>query len=121
MKKATAKQLRGQLEEERERTLELLDDLTDERRQDDWTGTLGQPGDIADAATTRSTQGDVDSLIGTTRQRLRHIEAALDRIEEGTYGVCEVCGGPIGDARLEALPFTTLCIDDVGSESSLPA
>lgn len=121
MKKATAKRLRGQLEEERERTLELLEDLTDERRQDDWTGTLSQPGDLADAATTRSTQGDVDSLIGTARQRLEHIEAALDRVDEGTYGTCEVCGEPIGEARLEALPFTTVCIDDVGAESSLPA
>lgn len=43
---------------------------------------------------------------------LGEIEAALARIEDGTYGNCAVCGRPIGAERLEAVPYATLCIDD---------
>lgn len=114
MPKATTQtKLQGQLEDERERLQGLLDDLADDRPQGSWTGTLGQPGDLADAAATRSTQDDTESLIATLRQRLRSVEDALARIDEGSYGVCEVCGDSISAARLEALPFTTVCIDDV--------
>ena len=38
------------------------------------------------------------------------INSALKRVEDGTYGVCEECGGPIGVERLKARPVTTLCI-----------
>ena len=44
--------------------------------------------------------------------QLREVEAALQRIEDGTYGTCSVCGKPIPVERLEAVPWTTLCIDD---------
>lgn len=40
------------------------------------------------------------------------IDAALKRIDDGTYGVCTACGKPIGEERLEARPWATLCIDD---------
>ena len=40
------------------------------------------------------------------------IDAALKRIDDGTYGVCASCGQPIGKERLEARPWATLCIDD---------
>jgi len=43
---------------------------------------------------------------------LRQINAALERIEQGTYGFCEVCGKPIGVERLRAIPWATRCIDD---------
>ena len=42
---------------------------------------------------------------------LEEIKAALKRIEEGTYGMCTNCGKQIAEARLEALPWATLCID----------
>ena len=42
---------------------------------------------------------------------LAHVDAALKRIEEGTYGVCANCGKPIQPERLEAMPWVTLCID----------
>jgi RNA polymerase-binding protein DksA len=42
--------------------------------------------------------------------KLKKLEAALQRIEEGTYGVCEVCGQAIEPERLAALPTATLCI-----------
>ena len=42
---------------------------------------------------------------------LDHIDEALQRIDDGTYGMCRVCGGDIGRLRLEAVPTTTQCID----------
>jgi len=42
---------------------------------------------------------------------LAKIEEALERVEDGTFGVCEACGEEIGVKRLEARPVTTLCID----------
>ena len=42
------------------------------------------------------------------------VERALVKVDEGTYGVCDVCERPIGDARLEALPWATLCVEDAG-------
>jgi DnaK suppressor protein len=46
------------------------------------------------------------------QQTLSEIDAALQRIEDGTYGICENCGKPIGAERLAAIPWTRLCIDD---------
>ncbi len=39
---------------------------------------------------------------------------ALEKLDEGTYGVCDVCGRPIGEGRLEALPWAVLCVEDAG-------
>ncbi len=43
---------------------------------------------------------------------LAAIDAALARIQEGTYGRCQRCGQPIAEGRLRAIPYATLCIDD---------
>lgn len=45
------------------------------------------------------------------RKLINKIREALDRLEEGEFGVCESCGEEIGEARLRARPVTTLCID----------
>ncbi len=45
------------------------------------------------------------------RRLAAKIEAALERLEKGTFGVCEGCGKPIASARLKARPVTTFCID----------
>lgn len=42
-------------------------------------------------------------------QEIRMIEAALDRIAQGSYGICVVCGDPIGEERLDVLPHTPTC------------
>ncbi len=52
------------------------------------------------------------SLEENAEQVLTEIDAALQRIEDGTYGICAICGRPIGEERLEARPWTTLCIED---------
>jgi DnaK suppressor protein len=45
------------------------------------------------------------------RRLISKIKEALERIEDGTYGLCEACGEPIGEKRLLARPVTTLCIE----------
>lgn len=51
------------------------------------------------------------NLMGEARQSLIYVENALSRIENGTYGECEVCGKQIEEQRLEALPYATLCME----------
>jgi DnaK suppressor protein len=51
------------------------------------------------------------SVDQNTADLLDKVEHALDRLERGEYGSCEVCGKPIPVARLEALPYVTLCVD----------
>jgi len=52
-----------------------------------------------------------ESLEENAEQIGREIEAALARIDDGTYGTCVKCGKPIPEARLEAVPYATLCIE----------
>jgi DnaK suppressor protein len=42
--------------------------------------------------------------------KLRDVERALDKLDEGTYGTCDVCGGPIAPERLEAIPWAVRCV-----------
>lgn len=49
-----------------------------------------------------------------TQRRLVDLDDALARVDAGTYGRCETCGRPIGEARLEALPATRLCVRCAG-------
>jgi len=45
------------------------------------------------------------------RKLILKMQEAIKRIDDGTFGICEVCGGPISEKRLMARPVTTLCID----------
>jgi len=51
------------------------------------------------------------NLMSEARQSLIYVENALSRIENGTYGECEVCSEQIEEQRLEALPYATLCME----------
>ena len=55
-------------------------------------------------------RAQVAGLLEQARVELVALAAAEGRLAEGTYGVCERCGGPIGEGRLEALPAATRCI-----------
>lgn len=65
---------------------------------------------FADAAQTTSERAQVLSLVDGLRQRLDHLLAALQRIENGTYGRCVQCGRDIAPERIEAIPAAPLCI-----------
>ena len=47
--------------------------------------------------------------------KLRDVERALAKLDDGTYGSCDLCGDPIGAERLEAIPWAVLCLDDARS------
>ena len=65
---------------------------------------------FADSGQVTAERGEVDALVGSLRDTLSDIDDALAKIENGSYGTCEQCGKPIGDARLEAMPAARLCI-----------
>ena len=68
---------------------------------------IGDEGDRADAERTH----EVSILISARdKEKLRSIEEALEKIREGTYGVCEDCGDEIGWGRLKAMPLAKLCV-----------
>jgi len=50
------------------------------------------------------------ALMEMKAETLSKIDQAIQRLEQGTYGICAECGAPISEARLKALPFATLCI-----------
>ena len=51
------------------------------------------------------------SILEQVEAELADVEVAIRRIDDGTYGTCEVCGRAIGDDRLEAMPAARLCVD----------
>ncbi|MFM8635136.1 MAG: TraR/DksA family transcriptional regulator [Planctomycetia bacterium] len=68
------------------------------------------PGDVIDAAYD-SAQDEISSQLAEVESReLASIENALGRMKAGTYGLCEVCNCKIPMARLNALPYATMCI-----------
>jgi len=69
------------------------------------------PNQVADLASDHFDQDLTLSLMGSARGVLEQVDAALGRIEDGSYGQCEDCGVQIPAARLEALPFTALCVN----------
>ena len=67
--------------------------------------------DSAEQAQERENDEVVDAIGEETRVAIAATRAALDRVAEGSYGICENCGKPIAPARLAALPEATLCIN----------
>jgi DnaK suppressor protein len=67
-------------------------------------------GDMADQASGNNEVHIQLKLKQTDAKILQAIEEALWRIEKGTYGVCRDCGNPIAEARLNAIPWTRVCI-----------
>jgi DnaK suppressor protein len=77
-----------------------------------WTmeNNSGRQGDMADQASGNNEVHIQLKLKQTDAKILQAIEEALDRIEQGTYGMCRDCGEPIAEARLNAIPWTRVCI-----------
>ena len=67
--------------------------------------------DPSDRATLESDRNFTLRIRDRERKLIGKIKEALERIETGTYGICEECGEEISEARLKARPVTTLCID----------
>jgi len=63
-----------------------------------------------EGATIAFERSQVEALVRQARSHLEEIDEALARLDRGAYGVCERCGGSIGDERLTARPVARLCI-----------
>ncbi len=75
--------------------------------------------DAADIVTSELSRETVYKLSQVDRETLFLIDIALKKIESGTYGVCEECGAPIGEKRLEAIPWVRLCIECSQNEETI--
>jgi DnaK suppressor protein len=104
---------RALLQDERQKILVGIEnadrDLAELRDRDDVADVdFSEEG--GEGAPTASERSHVEMLRAQLVTRLSGVDAALARLDSGTYGVCESCGGPIGEARLEAMPDATLCV-----------
>lgn len=91
----------------------LADDLTviqGEAFRPTGSSTNGSADDLADPAEQTAAEGVALTLLGAEGQTLAEVNAALKRIELGTFGQCEGCGGMIHKDRLTAIPYTRYCI-----------
>ena len=81
------------------------------RSQREFSGDLsGYSYHMADVGTDTFEREMELKIASEGSDRMKEIEDALKRIEDGTYGNCEVCGGDIGQKRLTAVPYALLCI-----------
>ena len=107
---------RARLLEEQERLVNAVDFLERENPGSisDELGDIVTAGDenLGDTATATYDRELDESLGEGARETLVAIRDALQKIDDGTYGTCEVCGKPISPERLTAIPWARLCIDD---------
>lgn len=114
MQEERLRAVRGALEEERKRVLQHIEeiergnlDVPLTRAIHDLSSYDNHPAD--QGSETFEREKDI-ALRENARIILHKIEDALSRIDEGKYGICERCGKIIDEARLEAIPYTTLCL-----------
>ena len=101
-----ANAIRGDLEAERDRLRKQVEELAAD--SDDG---LAFDGGFADSGQVAAERGEYQSLANSLREQLDDVEEALTALDEGRYGLCEVCSEPIAEARLEAMPATRRCIN----------
>jgi RNA polymerase-binding transcription factor len=107
-------ELRERLTSEREELAAQLTTIEDQAfaaTQSDMSGDVGVDDESADAGTATFEREKELSIEQNVRDLIQKIDRALKRIEDGTYGICVDRGEQIPVERLEAIPWTTLCID----------
>jgi DnaK suppressor protein len=101
---------RERLLAERAEVAQLLKDAESAAAQD--REVEDEPGDYADAAQPLTAEGMDDALAESFRDRQAAIDRALQRLDDGTYGISVRSGKPIPDARLEADPAAELTVEE---------
>jgi len=103
------------LREERQRVLDAISYLHEETPgslEDETEEIVGNSDNHLGDTATATLDREIDySLEENSEHVLRSIDGALQRIGDGTFGICETCGQPISEERLEAIPYATQCID----------
>jgi RNA polymerase-binding transcription factor DksA len=103
---------------------ERLESLVREREAE-GIGTESEAESLSELSSLDQHQGDIGtetferekdfSLLEQLEAEIGDLDAALRKVDEGTYGICEICGRPIEPERLEALPGTRTCIEHAGA------
>jgi DnaK suppressor protein len=107
MRKAFLKSAREKLLEQRRQVLrEISNDLREGRE-----GAKDEGMDTYDLASEERDREISFILTDREREKLNAIQEALERIDDGSYGICDSCEAEISAGRLEALPFTRLCVN----------
>jgi DnaK suppressor protein len=110
--------VRAELEARRDRDRERLGVLAERPELGSAVSFGKRIGDGTSEAVSRLT----DIGVGEVLERgLDRTDRALAKLDEGTYGICDRCGGPISLGRLKAMPDSVLCMDCSASERRLPA
>lgn len=99
---------------ELEQSMKYVDNVSRDQR----IGARESSGDLSSYSYHQADQGSdtnqmehTAKMMDTERQKMRLLNDAMRRIQEGRYGFCEICGKEIPEKRLEALPYATECIE----------
>jgi DnaK suppressor protein len=106
---------RSLLEAERERIADAIEYLASEspgKIHEEGDVALGTDNHVGDMASVTFDRELDEGLEEGAQQTLEQLDRALAKLDLGTYGTCERCGKVIGEERLRARPWATLCIDD---------
>ncbi|MEZ0235612.1 MAG: TraR/DksA family transcriptional regulator [Actinomycetota bacterium] len=110
MSSSDVENTRSRLAEERRRLDRLAASLGESIAQSDELSSVDQHP--ADLGTETFEQTKEDSIRRQVDEQLAEVRRAQARVEDGTYGLCEACGRPIGTERLVARPNARFCVDD---------
>ena len=113
--KAELKKYQKALEEVRERLFGDLEHLKEDhlkKNHKEMSGELsGYSIHLADMSSDDYDQGIGLGLVTQEQEILYLVEKAIEKIKDGSYGICEITGKPISKKRLDAVPYATLCLD----------
>ncbi|MDR0526492.1 MAG: TraR/DksA family transcriptional regulator [Spirochaetaceae bacterium] len=90
---------------------EIIDELVGSSKEFEEMVTDLSPKDLADIASDDIDRKMLEAKGQTLLKRMKLIDAAIARIKQGKYGLCAKCGKPIGEKRLEAIPYVLQCIE----------
>ncbi len=102
--------LRKELEEERASVLAELAEYGADPYSEKVSQISGIDGNFADSAAATAERAEALAFIEKARERLADVDQALERMNDGTYGICVQCGQEIPEARLEARPLSVRCV-----------
>ena len=104
---------------------ERLEGLVRQRETENGIGSESETGSISELSSLDQHQGDIGtetferekdfSILQQLEAEIDDLDAALRKIDEGTYGACEICSKDIEPDRLEAMPGTRTCIEHAGA------
>lgn len=98
------------LNEERAKVVHQMEELGSDE-SGELSGAVDYGDAFADGGAATAERTEVIGLVESLKVRLDEVDRALGKIDEGSYGTCEVCGKDIGAARIEFRPTSTRCVD----------